>query len=370
MKVLVTGGAGFIGSFTVDRLIESGHQVRIFDSLDPQVHEQGRKPKYLNKDAEFIKGDVRDIDAFEKALRGVEGVFHFAACVGVGQSQYQIKKYADVTIGGTSNLLDILVNRKNKVRKVVVAASMSSYGEGLYSCKKCGPVRPGMRPLAQLKKKEWEPRCPSCGSVLTAVATNEIQEQQCNSIYSITKKVQEDMVLNIGRTYKIPSVALRFFNVYGPRQALSNPYTGVCAIFLSRIKNDNRPVVYEDGLQTRDFISVHDIVSANILALTRTKADYQVFNVGSGVPLPISAVAQVLIDLYKKPFTPEIAGQYRKGDIRHCYADITKLRALLHFTPKVGFKDGMRELLEWSREERAVDGFIKARSELKKKGLL
>jgi len=370
MRILVTGGAGFIGSFTVDRLVESGHKVRILDNLDPKVHQGGRPPIYLNKEAEFRKGDVRNYDVLRRALKDIEIIFHFASCVGVGQSQYLIKKYTDVAIGGTANLLDILINTKNRVKKIIVSASMSSYGEGLYRCGKCGDVRPGIRTEEQLKKKQWELRCPKCSRIVKPVATDEKQEQQCNSIYAITKKVQEDMVLSIGRTYNIPTVALRFFNVYGPRQALSNPYTGVCAIFISRIKNNHPPVIYEDGLQTRDFVSVHDIVDANILAMNKKEADYQTFNVGSGVPISIREIAEVLSRLYKKSISPKITNQYRKGDIRHCFSDITKIKKTLGFKPKITFRDGMKELIEWSKTERAKDGFRKAKLELKRKGLL
>jgi dTDP-L-rhamnose 4-epimerase len=370
MRILVTGGAGFIGSFTVDKLIKLGHAVRILDNLDSQVHSGGRLPKYINKGAEFKKGDVRNRDVLCKAVKDAEIIFHFAACVGVSQSQYLIKKYTDVTVGGTSNLLDIIVNTKNKVKKIIVAASMSSYGEGLYECDKCGNIRPGLRQEAQLAKRQWESKCPKCNKTLKAAAINEEQQMQCNSIYAITKRVQEDMVLNIGRAYKIPAVALRFFNVYGPRQALSNPYTGVCAIFISRIKNNHAPVIYEDGIQTRDFVSVHEVVDANILAMGKKEADYQSFNVGSGKPVSIKEIAETLIKLYNKQLKPQIANKYRKGDIRHCFADISKIKKTLGFKPRVEFVTGMRELVEWSRTQQARDGFERAKSELKKKGLL
>lgn len=370
MRILVTGGAGFIGSFLTDGLVKAGHNVRIFDNLDPQVHPDGKLPDYVNKNAEFRKGDVRNYELLHKTIKDVEIIFHFAACVGVGQSQYLIKKYTDVTIGGTANLMDILINNKNKVKKIIIAASMSSYGEGLYRCSKCGNVRPGLRQEGQLKKKQWELRCPGCNRAVKPVATGEGQEQQGNSIYAITKRIQEDMVLNICRVYKIPGVALRFFNVYGPRQALSNPYTGVCAIFISRIKNDNSPVIYEDGLQTRDFISVHDVVEANLLAMNKREADYHNFNVGSGTAISIREIAEILIRLYKKPIEPQITNQYRKGDIRHCFADITKIKKYLGFKPREVFKNGMGELIEWSRKEEAKDGFEKARLELARKGLL
>lgn len=369
MRVLVTGGAGFIGSFTVDRLIGLGHKVRILDNIDPQVHPRG-VPRYINKEAEFIKGDIRNYNILQKAIKDSEIIFHFAACVGVGQSQYLIKKYTDVSIGGTANLLDILVNTKNKVKKIILAASMSSYGEGLYKCDKCGDVRPGLRQEEQLKKRQWEPRCPKCSRMVRPIAIDEEEIQQRNSIYAITKRVQEDMILNIAKTYKIPAVALRYFNVYGPRQALSNPYTGVCAIFISRIKNNHPPVIYEDGLQTRDFISVHDIVDANILAMTKKEADYQTFNVGTSRPISIKEIAEVLIKLYRKKIKPQITNQYRKGDIRHCFADITKIKKVLGFRPRVSFEDGMKELIEWSKREQANDGFEKAKAELEKKGLV
>jgi dTDP-L-rhamnose 4-epimerase len=370
MRILVTGGAGFIGSFTVDRLVKLGHKVIILDILEKQVHPGGRLPRYINKEAQFIRADVRDYEAFKKAIKGIEVVFHFAACVGVGQSQYLIKNYTDVNIGGTANLLDILINTKNKVGKIIVAASMSSYGEGAYRCSACGSIRPGMRSERRLKKQMWEPACPRCGGEIRPVPIHEDASQQCNSIYAITKKVQEEMVLLFGRTYKIPTVSLRFFNVYGPRQALSNPYTGVCAIFLSRIKNNRPPVVYEDGLQTRDFISVHDIVKANILAMNKKEADYQVFNVGGGTPISIKGIAEMLIRLYGKSLKPQITNKYRKGDIRHCLAGISKIKKLLRFTPKIKFEQGMRELIEWSRQECARDGFEKVRAQLEKKGLL
>lgn len=370
MRILVTGGAGFIGSFTVDELVRLGHEVAIFDNLDPQVHPSGRTPKYINKGARLIKGDVRDYGSLKKAVKGSDIIFHFAASVGVGQSQYQVKKYTDVTVGGTANLFDILVNIKNKVRKIIVAASMSSYGEGLYACGKCGKVRPGMRSEEELKKRAWEPACPRCGCEIKPIAVDEKEEQRGNSIYAITKKIQEEMALNICGTYKIPGVALRYFNVYGPRQALSNPYTGVCAIFLNRIKNNNPPVVYEDGLQTRDFISAHDIVRANILAMNKKEADYGIFNVGSGEPIAIKRIAEALVKLNKKSLRPEITGKYRKGDIRHCFADISKIKNTLNFKPGVDFEEGMAELIEWSRSQKAMDGFEKARNELKNKGLL
>lgn len=369
--VLITGGMGFIGSFIADELLRRGHRVRIFDSLDPQVHPAGVPPDYANSEAEFIRGDVRDYDALKKALNGVEVVFHKAAAVGMGQSQYEIKKYVDCNIGGTANLLDLLVNHKNRVEKVVIAASQSSYGEGAYSCQEHGPQRPGLRPLGQLERREWEAKCPLCSGDLAPVPIQEAAERICYAIYAITKMNQEDMVLNIGRTYKIPSVALRYFNVYGPRQSLSNPYTGVTAIFMSRIKNGNSPVIYEDGNQSRDFISVHDVVQANLLAMERSEADYQAFNIGSGSRTSIRQVVEVLAKIFgRADLPPEITQKYRSGDTRHCFADISRARAMLGFDPRVSFEDGMTELVRWAHGAAAVDNFERARAELAHRGLV
>ena len=370
MRVLVTGGAGFIGSFIVDRLIDEGHSVRIFDSLDPQVHPGGRRPDYLNPAAEFVDGDVRDYDALRNAVEGMEAISHHAAAVGVAQSQYRVKHYVDVNIGGTANLLDILANHPHSVRKLIVAASMSSYGEGAYECGRCGRVRPPLRGEEQFRAHNWECRCPGCGGPLTPLPIREDDERFANSIYAITKMVQEDMCLNIGRTYGIPTVALRYFNVYGPRQSLSNPYTGVAAIFMSRIKNDRPPLIFEDGLQTRDFISVHDIVEANMLALTREEADYGAFNVASGRVTTILNIAETIADLCGKRIPPEITLKFRKGDVRHCIADTGRIEKALGFRAKVDFRDGMKELIAWSEGAEAVDLVDRATRELREKGIV
>lgn len=370
MKILVTGGSGFIGSFLVDRLIKEGHGVRIFDNLTSQVHPLSQKPHYQNSHAEFIFGDVLDYEALAKAVKGMEIIFHEAAAVGVGQSQYQIKHYVDVNIAGTANLLDILANRKHRVQKLIVAASMSSYGEGLYHCPACGRVRPPVRESAQFLQKKWELNCPRCHQILTPLPISETEPLSCQSIYGVTKMTQEEMVLNFGKAYQFPVVALRYFNVYGPRQSLSNPYTGVAAIFMSRIKNGNPPVIYEDGLQTRDFVSVHDIVEANILAMKKEEADRETFNVGAGKGLTIVDIAKTLADLYKTSVDPKITYQFRKGDIRHCIADISKIQSHLGFKPRISFREGMKELIEYSLTIQARDHFEKATQELALHGLI
>ncbi len=370
MNILVTGGAGFIGSFIVDSLVSDGHNVRIFDNLDPQVHTNSSKPDYLNSRAEFIQGDVRSYDALRKALEDIEIVFHQAAAVGVAQSQYEVKHYVDVNIGGTANLLDILANHPHKVKKLLVAASMSSYGEGVYECAKCGRVRPPLRSEEQFKKGDWECHCPKCYGPLKLLPITEDDERIDNSIYAITKTVQEDMCLNIGRTYSIPTVSLRYFNVYGPRQSLSNPYTGVAAIFMSRIKNDKPPLIFEDGLQSRDFISVHDIVGANMLAMSKPQADYKTYNVASGEVTTVLGIAEKISELCGKNIKPEITMKFRKGDVRHCIADTSKIEKELGFKARVSFQDGMKELIRWSEKAEAIDLVEKATAELKEKGIV
>jgi len=366
---LVTGGAGFIGSFLVDELIRRGYAVRIYDNLEPQVHPDGKVPEYLNSEAEFIHADIRDYDRLKKACEGIDVIFHLAAMVGVGQSQYHIKRYVDVNIGGTANVLDILANKRTKVSKILVAASMSSYGEGQYECEECGIVAPALRSEEQMAEQEWELFCPLCLEKVTPMPTSEEKKLECQSIYAITKKTQEEMVLNFGTTYNIPAVSLRYFNVYGPRQSLSNPYTGVAAIFLSRLKHGQTPVVFEDGLQTRDFVSVHDIVQANILALEdESLSGY--FNIGTGQPRTIRRIAEILADLSGNEIAPHITAKFRKGDIRHCVADISKARMLFEYTPQMSFEDGMRELIAWSATAESADKFEEAHQELEKRGLV
>ncbi|MBN1295228.1 NAD-dependent epimerase/dehydratase family protein [bacterium] len=372
-KILVTGGAGFVGSHLVDRLVESGHSVTIFDNLEDQVH-GGKKPAYLNAHAEFVRGDVRDHDALCHVMTGKEVVFHQAAAVGVGQSMYQIRKYADYNSTGGANLLDIIINTpavRDRIEKVIVASSMSIYGEGQYSCHHCGVVYPKLRPVEQLKGKDWEIRCPTCSEPAAHMGTSEEKPLFPTSIYAITKRDHEEMFLVTGRSYGIPTVALRYFNIYGTRQALSNPYTGVAAIFSSRILNNAPPVVFEDGLQSRDFVHVSDIVQANILAMEKTEANYEMFNVGTGVNTSVRQVAEMLIEKLRPSMglKPVIENKFREGDIRHCYADISKIRNRLGYRPGIEFREGLDALVDWVAEQKAEDGFEKARKELETRGL-
>jgi len=369
-KILVTGGAGFIGSHLVDKLVSKGYKVRVLDNLFRQIHPTGELPDYFNKKAELIKGDVTVRNDWMKALNNIDAVFHFAAAVGVGQSMYEIEHYVKVNSLGTAIFLDILANKTHAVKKIIIAASMSSYGEGTYKCNKCGLVsRPLLRDERMLRKRDYNVYCPNCASKVEPVPTQEESKQNSNSIYAIGKKEQEEMILTFGKSYNIPSVALRYFNVYGPRQSLSNPYNGVAAIFLSRIKNNKPPLINEDGLQTRDFVHVADVTAANIACLEDSRADYQIFNVGSGIPITIADVANTLIRLLKSGVKPEVTHKVRKLDVRHCFADITKIKKLLGWSPRIRFEDGMRRLIEWSKDEKAIDTVDHAMAQLKKRGL-
>jgi dTDP-L-rhamnose 4-epimerase len=379
-KILVTGGAGFIGSHIVDALLARGYAVRVFDSLDPQVHGErgGAPPDYLSKDAEFIRGDVRDTEALDRALTGVEAVFHEAAAVGVAQSMYAIRAYTETNTMGTANLLELVTAKhRDHIRKMIVASSMSIYGEGKYLDPESGtPVQPPQRTNEQLERAEWEMRVPGTQRVAKPVACDETKPLEPTSIYAINKRDQEEMLLAIGRAYGIPAVALRYFNVYGPRQALSNPYTGIAAIFSSCYLNGKGPMIFEDGLQSRDFIHVTDIARANVLALERDEANYEAINIGTGVSTSVLQVARLLLERLHPgraeapELQPRIVGRFRAGDIRHCYADIGKARRLLGFEPRVAYADGLAGLIEWVRVQTAVDRSDTAMQELAQRKLV
>ena len=367
-RILITGGAGFIGSHLADHLLAHGYEVRALDDLSPQVHGEGaRRPPWLAREVELQVGDVRDPAAVRRALAGVDAVFHLAAAVGVGQSMYQLARYTSVNGLGTATLLEALVERP--VRKLVVASSMSIYGEGLYRGPD-GRVRPGAeRSLAQLQAREWELRGPA-GEVLAPVPTPEDKPPSLPSVYALSKFDQERLCLTVGRAYGIPTVALRFFNVYGSRQALSNPYTGVLAIFAARLLNDRPPLVNEDGRQRRDFVAVQDVALACRLALESAAADGRALNVGNGRSFTVLEVAEKLAQALGRPgIEPELVGKYRMGDIRHCFADVSLARRLLGFAPRVGFEAGLGALVAWLEGQVAHDRVHEAQRELAAMGL-
>jgi dTDP-L-rhamnose 4-epimerase len=366
-RILITGGAGFIGSHLADRLLESGYTVRALDNLSPQVHGQEQtRPEYLDDNVELIHGDIRDSSAVKRALQGVDAVFHLAAAVGVGQSMYQVTQYVSLNNLGTAVLLEALID--HPVQRLVVASSMSIYGEGLYRTPDGTISAAQERTLDQLREHEWEVRS-SNGEQLTPLPTPETKPPCLASIYALSKYDQERMCLMIGQAYKIPTVALRFFNVYGTRQALSNPYTGVLAIFASRLLNGRAPLIFEDGLQKRDFVSVYDVARACELALSAKAAAGRVFNVGSGNSYTVLDIAQRMARAIGARVDPEITGKYRVGDIRHCFADITLARQILGYEPQVEFEKGLEELAGWLEGQAADDHVAEARAELDVRGL-
>jgi dTDP-L-rhamnose 4-epimerase len=368
-RILVTGGAGFVGSHLVEALLAGGHTVRVIDSLVPQVHGPGARPRYLPPDVEFIHADIRDQAALERALARVEVIFHQAAEVGVGQSMYEIERYVGANTYATAVLLQRLSRGGHRVEKLIIASSMSIYGEGAYRCAEHGPVFPAQRSLQQLADRQWEMCCPTCGHPVQPEPTDEAKPLRPASVYAISKLDQELMGLALGRAYGLPTVALRYFNIYGRRQSLSNPYTGIAAIFGSRLLNRRPPLIFEDGRQTRDFTHVSDVVHANLLAMERDAANFEAINVGTGRPLTVLEVATTLGRLLGVEVEPELSGAFRAGDIRHCYADIGKARRLLGYEPRISFEDGMADLVGWMREQEATDGFEQARRELELRGL-
>src|SRR5580765_6028838 len=370
MAVLVTGGAGFIGSHLADRLLAEGHEVRALDNLDPQVHPNGQRPEYLDADVELQTGDVRDRDAVRRALDGVDAVVHFAAAVGVGQSMYEIERYTSINAIGAAVVLEEALERRDAIGKLLVASSMSIYGEGQYRNPQTGEsgLAPWLRPELQLAERQWEVLADD-GTPLEPEPTAGTKPLRPTSIYAINKRDHEEMFLAVGAAYGLPAVALRFFNVYGERQSLSNPYTGVAAIFSSRLLNDRSPLVFEDGGQTRDFVDVRDIARCCALALQESGADGRTLNVGTGRPTSIVEVAQVIARGLGKEIEPEVVNEFRAGDIRHCFAETQLANELLGFRAEIPFEAGMQELLAWLEGQEAADSVDAAREALVSRGL-
>ena len=373
-RTLITGGAGFIGSHLADRLLAAGQEVRALDNLDPQVHGETaaarrRRPAYLDDRVDLHVGDVRDPAALRAALKGCDRVVHLAAAVGVGQSMYEVVRYTEVNNLGTAALMEALIERP--VESLVIASSMSVYGEGAFVDAAGRPVHAAPRPADQFKRQEWEVLGPD-GRPLTPVPTTEAEPPEATSVYALSKYDQERLGLILGAAYKIPTIALRFFNVYGPRQALSNPYTGVLAIFASRLLSGRPPVIFEDGRQRRDFVSVHDVAAACHLASDKApQRPGAVLNVGSGRSVTVNEIAAALAEtLGRTDLAPEVSLRYRVGDIRHCFADVDAARRTLGYEPAVSFADGLAELTDWLRDQTAEDRVDQARDQLESRGLV
>ena len=373
-NVLITGGAGFIGSNLALKLIEKGYKVTVLDNLSPQIHGDNpteTSPLYLSiKDkVRFIQGTVTSKEDWEKALEGQDAIVHYAAETGTGQSMYEVEKYVDVNINGTALMLNLLVNGSYNVKKVVVASSRSIYGEGKYISKELGAVYPTQRESIHMDQGDFEVKYPN-SSALTLVGTDEESKIHPSSVYGITKQNQEQMVLTVCPTVGIAGVAFRYQNVYGPGQSLKNPYTGILSIFSTQIKNGNNINIFEDGLESRDFVYIDDVVDATILGLEKEEANNQVFNVGTGVATNVLTVANELVKNFGVDIPIKISGNYRLGDIRHNYADLTKINRLLGFNPKVSFEAGLKKFAEWvNTQEVQEDKYQKSIDEMKAKGL-
>jgi len=367
---LVTGGAGFIGSHLVDALIARGERVRILDSLDLLAHPDGKAPEHLSGEAELMIGDLRDREALERALDDVDAVYHLGGSVGNGESMMNVRRTVDANAGGTATLLEAVLARRDAIRRLVVASSMVVYGEGAYTCSEHGEVSPGLRPVEQLRAREWEPRCPRCERALTSVPVREDRPLRPASVYGITKRDQEELSLVLGEAYGLEVAALRFLNTYGPRQALGNPYTGVAAIFAARILSGRRPRVFEDGRQIRDLVHVSDVVSAVLSAMDAPRAPGHAFNVGTGRRIEILELAADIARALNSDLEPEVTGEYRAGDIRHCVADTTLAHDLLGFQATVTLEQGLPELAEWVARQTPVERGDEAVAELRAHNLV
>lgn len=374
MRVLISGGAGFIGSNLALKLMDKGYEVVILDNLSKQIHGEDPNKSYtynLVKDKfEFIKGDVTNCDDWRRALKNVDIVVHLAAETGTGQSMYEISKYVDVNIGGTAKLMEILTNEKNQVRKVVVAASRAVYGEGKFQCSEHGIVYPISREDKNMSRGDFEVKCPICKQNVDMLPTDEESKLHPESVYGYTKKSQEELCMIVGKSIKLPVVAFRFQNVYGPGQSLKNPYTGILSIFSTRIKNGNDLNIFEDGLETRDFVYIDDVTDAIILGIENDNANYESFNVGSGEKTEVLTLAKTLREKYQSNVNIHVSGNYRLGDIRHNLGDLAKIRTLLGYEPKVNLTKGISNFVDWVQKQVVEeDNYESSIEEMKRKGL-
>ena len=373
-NILITGGAGFIGSNLTIKLVERGYNITILDNLSEQIHGKNKNSALFNSVknlATFILGDVCNKSDWEKALIGQDAVVHLAAETGTGQSMYEITRYNEVNIIGTSHFLNILANDKHTIKKIIIASSRSIYGEGKYNCKNDGYIYPLDREEKDLLQGKFEPKCPVCQGKLELKPTDELSEIHPSSIYGITKHQQEQMIVLMSKVLNIPAVALRYQNVYGPGQSLTNPYTGILSIFSTRLLNGNDIDIYEDGNESRDFVFIDDVVNATIMALENQKSNNKIFNVGSGFATSVNEVARILHNLYKSNGNITISGKFRLGDIRHNYADLTKITDTLGFSPEVDFKTGIARFVKWVKTQKIQeDKYDDSINELKNKGLI
>lgn len=373
-RVLITGGAGFIGSNLALKLLNRGYEVTVIDNLNKQIHGEDPEKSYtynlIKGKVNFIKGDVNHTQDWQKALEDVNIVVHLAAETGTGQSMYEINKYIDSNIGGTSKLLELLTNEQHKVEKLIVAASRAVYGEGKFECEKHGIVYPKSRLEEDMSKGDFEVKCPICKNMVTMLPTDEESALHPTSVYGFTKQAQEQLCMIVGKSIKLPVVAFRFQNVYGPGQSLKNPYTGILSIFSTRIKNSNDINIFEDGYETRDFVYIDDVTDAIMLGIENDNANFKVFNVGSGEKIDVLAVANTLKDKYGTNVRINVTGNYRLGDIRHNLGDLSYIRENLNYDPKVSFKEGISNFVDWvEKQEIESDNYDKSIQEMKDKGL-
>lgn len=374
-KILITGGAGFIGSNLALKLVQLGYEVSILDNLSKQIHGEDpvkTSPLYqsiINK-TKFFQGTVTSRKDWIKAIRDQEIIVHLAAETGTGQSMYQIENYTRVNIGGTALLLDILANKSHCVKKIVIASSRAIYGEGKYLSEEAGVVYPEHRSESNMQIGDFEVKYPGCIKPLALLATDEVSKIHPSSVYGITKQNQEQMVMTVCPTIGIKPVSFRYQNVYGPGQSLSNPYTGILSIFSTLIKNGKEINVFEDGKESRDFVFIDDIVNATILGIEKEEANNEVFNVGTGKAIDVNTVVKELIENYGVTVPVKISGNYRLGDIRHNFADLSKIRNMLGYQPQIEFRDGIKEFCKWvNQQDTCISEYDKSIQELRNKGL-
>lgn len=374
MKVLISGGAGFIGSNLALKLMDRGYEVVLLDNLSQQIHGENPEESYtynlVRDKCELIVGDVTKFEDWRRALKSVDIVVHLAAETGTGQSMYEINKYVDVNIGGTAKLMEVITNEINQVKKVVVAASRAVYGEGKFQCEEHGIVYPESREDQDMSRGDFEVKCPICNQNVEMLPTDEESKLHPTSVYGHTKQSQEELCMIVGKSINLPVVAFRFQNVYGPGQSLKNPYTGILSIFSTRIKNGNDLNIFEDGLETRDFVYIEDITDSIILGIENDNANFQSFNVGSGEKIDVLTVANTLKEKYGSNVNINVSGNYRLGDIRHNLGDLTKIRTLLGYEPKVKFTEGISNFVDWVEKQNVEsDNYEASIEEMKKKGL-